>query len=235
MNQDETKQADRETSLVGDSSDKAVGITSTEKTPETLTQEQIVEKAVSDALSKAGRTAKSLSELETRLNTGLAELTAQKTAWQKEKDEAEEYELRDQPEELTALRKERQRKADAETKATELTTREAKIAERETEFADIIAQHKILKRTELAAEVAVEKGVSMDAILKLAKEDTREAYEAVAEVLPKTDVLPVLLTDSGRTNRGGEPSFTRLQLENPDFFDEHRAEIYEAQRAGRIK
>ena len=102
-----------------------------------------------------------------------------------------------------ALMARRAQKKEEATKATDLTTREAKIAEREAEFADIIEQHQILKRTQLAAEIATEKGVSMDAILKLAKADTREAYLEVAEVLPKTNELPVILSDSGRTNRGG--------------------------------
>ncbi|MDP1890631.1 MAG: hypothetical protein Q8K55_07020 [Gemmatimonadaceae bacterium] len=170
-----------------DSSSQTKG-TSTE-TPETFTKAER-DKAVSDALSKAGREAK-------------ATLLVKEAEWQKQKDEAEEYALRDQPEELTALRTERKRKTEESTKATELADRESKVAERETEFADIIERDRILKRTELAAEVAVEKGVSIDAILKLAKEDTRKAYEEVAEVLPKVKGLPVLTSDSGRMNRGG--------------------------------
>jgi len=172
-------------------------------TPETFTKD-MVEKAVSDALSKAGRTAKTLTELQQRLETGVADLTARQVKWQKERDEAEEYALRDDSEGLTALREGRRKKAADETKATELTERERKANERDTEFADIIEQHKILTRTQLAAEVAVEKGVSMDSILKLAKEDTRKAYEAVAELLPKVKELPVLVSDSGRTTGGGE-------------------------------
>ena len=172
-----------------------------EKEPETFTKEER-DKAVSDALSKAGRTAKTFSELQQKLETGVADLTARQTKWQKERDEAEEFAVRDNPEALTELQERRRRKVEDETRVTELTTRETKLAEREAELADIVEQHRILKRTELAAEVAVEKGVSIDAILKLAKEDTREAYEAVAEVLPKVKEPLVLKPDSGRTIGG---------------------------------
>jgi len=183
--------------------------TLTEKTPETFTKE-MVDKVVSDALSKVGRDAKSLTEREQRLAAGLAELVAKQAADLKKQEEAEEWDLRDQPEELAAKRAERRKKAADEAKVTEFAEREVKAAEREaklalreTELADIVEQHRILTRTQLAAEVAVEKGVSMDAILKLAKADTREAYEEVAAVLPPAKEPHVLLPASGRTNRGG--------------------------------
>ncbi len=183
-----------------DSSGSGKG-TQTVETPSTFTKE-MVDKAVSDALSKAGRNAKSLSELEQRLNTGMADLTAKQQAWQKEKEEAEELAVADDMPALTALREGRRRKTADEAKVTELTDRETKLAKREVELADVVERDRILTRTQLAAEVAVEKGVSIDAILKLAKEDTREAYEAVAEVLPKAKELPVLTPDSSRISGG---------------------------------
>ncbi len=183
-----------------DSSVEATG-TQTAETP-TFTK-AMLDKAVSDALSKAGRSAKSLGEMEQKLNSGMAELVAQRATWQKEREEAEEAAIADDMPALTALRERRRKKAEEETKTAELTDREAKLAQREAELAEIVERDRILTRTQLAAEVAVEKGVSIDAILKLAKEDTREAYEVVAEVLPKTKEPPVLVSDSGRNNRGG--------------------------------
>ena len=61
---------------------------------------------------KAGRDVKTLTEREQRLAT-------EKASWLKERDEAikdaiEEWELRDQPEELKDLKAERQQKVDAE-------------------------------------------------------------------------------------------------------------------------
>ena len=169
--------------------------------PETLTRAEAT-KMVSDALSKAGRDAKTLSELKTRLDTGLADLTAKQTAWQRKQEEAEEEAVMDNPGALATLRAERKRKTDDEAKVTELAERETKLTARETELADIVERDRILQRTELAAEVAVEKGVSIDAILKLAKADTREAYLEVAAVLPPTKEPLVIVAHSGRTNRG---------------------------------
>ena len=164
----------------------------------------MLDKAVNDALSRAGRDAKTLAEMKTKLEAGTADLTAKQAAWLKKQEEDEEVAVADDMPALTALRARRQKKAEDEAKATELSEREAKLTARETELSEIVERDKVLKRTELAAEVAVEKGVSIDAILKLAKEDTREAYEMVAALLPKTaKELPVLITDSGR-NRGGE-------------------------------
>ena len=174
----------------------------TSKVPETLTQEQIVEKAVNDALSKAGRTAKSLNELQQRLEKDKVELTAKQVAWQKERDESEELAVRDDPEALATLRAGRRKKADDEAKVTELTDREAKLAKSETEHAEALEQIRVINRTQLVSEVSVATGVPIDTLLKLAKEDTREAYEAVAEVLPKVKEPHVLKPDSGRTIGG---------------------------------
>lgn len=177
--------------------------------PETFTRE-MVEKAVSDALAAAGRNTLRLSELQKKIDTEKADLIAKQTAWQKQQEEAEEEAIADDMPALQALRESRRKKAKDEARATELAEQETKLAQREAELAqraanlaDIVEQHRILQRTQLAAEVATEKGVSIDAILKLAKADTREAYEEVAAVLPKGGNSPVLISDSGRTNRGG--------------------------------
>jgi len=187
-----------------------------------VTREQEIEKAVHAALSQAGRDTASISELRKQVEKGMAELKAERVALQKQKEEEEEERFADDMPALVALRAERRKKADDEAKATELTEREARLATRETELADIVERDRILKRTELAAEVAVEKGVSIDAILKLAKEDTREAYEAVAELLPQVNPLPVLYPHSSRTNKGGidvrslsPDGKIRFAIENP--------------------
>ena len=196
---------EKDTSAKGQDSSGSGKETSTVETPETLMKAQI-DKAVNDALSKAGRIAKSLNEERQRLEKDKTELTAKQVAWQKEKDEAEELAVADDAPALTALRDRRRKKAEDEAKATTLAEREANLAKREAEIADIIERDRILTRTQLAAEVAVAKGVPIDTILKLAKEDTREAYEAVADAIPKApDKLPVIIADSGKTNKGGTP------------------------------
>ena len=124
------------------------------------------------------------------------------TAREKKFNEAEEYELRDKPEELTSLRAKRQAESDDTANKTELTNRETKVAQRETELDEIIKRDGTRKRTELAAEVAQDNGVSADSILKGAKDDSREAMEAIAELLPKVDPLPVLISHNSRTSIG---------------------------------
>jgi len=147
---------------------------------------------------------------------------AELTARQLRLDAEEEERYADDMPTLTALRAERRQKANEEAKKTELADREAKADARDAEFADIMERDKIRKRTELAAEVATAKGVSIDAILKLAKEDTREAYETVAELLPQVDPLPTVLPHSPGGQRGGinwrdlSPSEgIRYALDNP--------------------
>ncbi len=171
--------------------------------PQAFTKEE-KDKAVNDALAAAGRTAKTLETDKQSLKADKDALATERSAWQKEREEAEEYALREDPDGLAAMRTERRKKAEESTKATELTEREAKLRKDEEDHAEIMERDKKVKRTELASEVATEKGVSVDSILKLAKEDTRKAYEEVAELLPKSQELPVLVTHSGRTNRGSQ-------------------------------
>lgn len=146
---------------------------------------------------------------------------AEQAAWQKKQDEEEEEAVRDDRPAYDALLERRKKKAEDEAKVTELTERVAKVTKRETELAAVIERDKILTRTQLAAEVAVEKGVSIDAILKLAKEDTREAYEAVAEVLPKVKELPEIIADSSRMGGGGTDFGKMSAEEKVKFGMEH--------------
>ncbi len=204
MTSDNTEQK-QDTSQKGDSSVVAQQ-TSTEIAPETLTQEQVIEKAVNDALSAKGRDAKSLSELKATAEKGMVELREAQAVWQKQKDAEEEARFADDMPALIALRAERKQKADEETKKTGLTEQIAKADARDAEFADIIERDKVLKRTELAAEVAVDKKVNVDLILKgvaLSKDDSRAGMEAVAELLPQVDPLPSLLPHSPGGQRGG--------------------------------
>ena len=174
-----------------------------ETSTEAPTQEQIVEKAVSDALSKAGRDAKSLTEREERLVTEKADHLVTQATWQKERDAEEDAKYADDMPALIKLRAERKDKADDTANKTELTNRETKVAQRETELDEIIKRDGTRKRTELAAEVAQDKGVSADSILKGAKDDSREAMETIAELLPKVDPLPVILSHNTRGGKGG--------------------------------
>lgn len=175
---------------------------------ETLTfTKEMVDKAVSDALSKAGRTAKTLSEGEQKLNAGMADLAARQVAWQKEKDEAEEKAIpSDDFQALNDLRERRRKAAEDKTKATEFAEEKRRFDEEKAIHSERLMQLDMLDRTQLAAEVAVERGVSIDGILKgskLAKDYSRETMVSIAELLPPAKESPTIVSDSGRTTRGG--------------------------------
>lgn len=220
---DETKTNRDSSQATVDTSKVVEGSTSKVAAPTTFTREQLEaekQKAASDALAKAGRDAKTLAELRGRLDAEATDLAGKQAAWQRQREEAEENAVADDPVALSALRTKRQKEAEDKTKSSQLAEREATIAKREKEVESIVEQHKILTRTQLAAEVAVEKNVSMDSILKLAKEDTREAYEAVADLLPKaTKEKPTLTPDSGRTS-GGTPLGDLAPLERISKLEE---------------
>lgn len=193
---DEIKQSIGDATLKGQDSLMAQESNSG-KTPKTFTESEH-KKAIEDAIAQYGDRIK-----RERIDPIARELTEFKIQVQKEKDEAEEEAVADDMPALTALRENRRKKA----KVEELTEREAKLVKREADLVGIIERDRILTRTQLAAEVATEKGVSVDGILKgiaLTKEESREAMVAVAELLPQVKERGVLISDSGRTNRGGE-------------------------------
>lgn len=192
----------KDTSQIEDSSKGTKG-TPTE--PKTYTEES-EKKAVSDALSIAGRDAKSITDKATEAERILTDaktvsdaVKAEREQWQKDRDEAEREAVRDDSDALKSLQ-ERQRQRN---EATKLATEKAELAtEKATHDAKVtgdLEQIRVFKRTQTAAEVAVDKGVSIDIILKHAKDDSREAMEAVANDF--TEVKP-LITDSGTTIGG---------------------------------
>lgn len=187
----------KDTSQSGDSSGGGQGTSG--KEPETFTSEQVADaktKAVSDALAAAGRTAKSLEKREEAATKAEERIVAER----EEKRQAEIEAARNDPDALTALQK---RHRDADRKA-ELDKRERELeTEKEKHQVTVqsdLEQIRIFNRTKIAAEVAVDKGVSVDSLLKLTQEDTREAMEATAKILSekKTPLKP----DSGRTIGG---------------------------------
>lgn len=177
--------------------------TSTE--PKTYSEES-EKKAVSDALSAAGRDAKSISDKATEAERILTDakktadaVTAERGQWQKERDEAEREAVHGDAEALKSLNEKiRQR-----NEATKLANERAELVEKETKHQATVTsdleQIKVFNRTQLAAEVAVAKGVSIDIILKHAKDDSREAMEAVADDFKDAKSLK---TDTGTTLGG---------------------------------
>lgn len=215
---DETKDP-KDTSQIEDPSAGTKG-TSTDTKTYTVESEK---KAVDDALSKAGRDAKSISDKATEAERILTDakttrdsIKAEREQWQKDRDEAELEAVRDDHDALKSLQ-ERQRQR---SEATKLATEKAELAEKETKHQETVTgdleQIRVFKRTQLAAEVAVAKGVDLDSILKLTTEDSREAMEATANLLTK-GTTP-LKTDSS-TTIGGSASWEEVRaayIKNPN-------------------
>ncbi len=184
----------------GDSSGDAKGTS-------TLTEEQAQAretKAVNDARSTDGRTAKDFEVREQRIKDNEATLIEERVKWRRERDEADIESVRDDPEKLTALQKKQKTTADANALADDRRTLDGDKTKHEASVQSDLEEIRVFNRTKTASEVAVAKGVSMDSILKHAKDDTREAMEAVAEDLPKNK--EPLKVDSSRSSGTGEKS-----------------------------
>ncbi|KKN74853.1 hypothetical protein LCGC14_0386020 [marine sediment metagenome] len=166
-------------------------------------QEQI-DKAVNDARSADGRTTKDFEVREQRIKDNEAILTEERVKWRRERDEADIESVRDDPEALTALQKKQKAATRDAESADERRKLEEDQAKHKAGVQSDLEEIKVFNRTKLASEVAVAKGVSMDSILKHAKDDTREAMEAVAEDLPKNK--EPLKVDSSRSSGTGEKS-----------------------------
>ena len=201
----------KDTSQTGDTSSGDKG--TSEQQPKTYSEES-EKKAVSDALSAAGRDAKTITEKTAeaeRILQDAKRIGEEAKEQRKKKDAAERESVKDDPDALTSLA-EKQRQRDV---ATELTEREEKVKQDEESVKADKEQARIQTRTQLAAEVAVAKGVNMDALLKLTQEDSREAMEATAELLPKKEEKQPLKTDSGETIGGEKTPEQKLKARYP--------------------
>ena len=168
--------------------------TSTE--PKTFTEEQVTasnQKAVSDALSAAGRTAKAL-EAQQQSITADKERIAQNL---KNSDEAELEANRDDPEKLSAVR-ERQSRRTAETKLAEKELELKNEQAKNTEAQEAGAVH---TKEQNAREVATRLNVDAETLMKYT-DGSKEAMEDLAKSLPKKVETKTVTTDSGETIGG---------------------------------
>lgn len=164
--------------------------------PETLTREQ-AQKQTSDALSAAGRDAKSLVAREEAIKAEQAKITQ----WQKERDDAELESLGDDPEgrklfqKRQALRdKEKQLGDDRATLEKEKLEHKAKIEAAEGTEREIVIW-----------EVAQKQGVDASKLKELSTElnlQTKEQIERVAKEMGAGKAKPTIKPDSGVTTGG---------------------------------
>ncbi len=186
----------KDASQIGDTSGGDKG--TSEKTPETFTREDIdkvSQKAVSDALSKAGRTATAFEKREVAVKTS-EERVAQE---RKDRDQAELDAARGDHEALSAIE---QRHKYRETKSELAKVKQELEGERE-KTKEASAQAGEIDRTVKAAEIAAKHDVDLGTLIKFT-DGSPEAMEELAKALPKKGgaKTPIKL-DSGRTI-GGE-------------------------------
>ena len=179
--------------------------------PPTLTKEEQERqtKAVNDALSAAGRDAKTITEKTDEAEKILkaaqkvtADQEAETERRQKELDDQAREAVKTDPEALKSVN-ERIRQGDMDRKQAK---RQREQDAKEKDLDDREKQVKVLEKTRIAAEVAVANDVDMDQILKLAKDDTRKAMEEIAKHLPKKGTKTSLKVDPSKTAGAGEKS-----------------------------
>ena len=171
--------------------------------PETYTEEQVT-KAVSDALAKAGRTAKQLEKREAESKIRNDARQAELDARQKRLDDAEFEAIKGDPD-LEAAYKSKKRIEDAQ-KALDEDRR--KLEAEKLEHTD-----KLKAADDTAREIAIWKiAIKHNADPAVVKEKadqlgvtSEEQVEAIAEMIGSKEVKPGLKPDSGMT-RGGAKS-----------------------------
>jgi len=181
-----------------------------------LIPKELAQKMVSDALSAAGRDAKSLAEKTELANQTLAEASAMKAEvegaiakLQQEKDERELEDVRNNPDLLAAYKVRQTVKA----KEAELIKREQELAGREKAYKQAIAEIAKSKRERDAISIATKHNVNADFLLEHT-DGSSEKMEALAQILPKKGQgqEPALKPDSGITTGGGLPESARGKI-----------------------
>jgi len=174
-----------------------------EKNEETFTKSQR-DKAVSDALAAAGRTAKSLEKREDALKKAGEKVER----LERERYEADKLEAKDDNDKLDAIergRKDRERKA-------ELLRREAELEEREEKVKGVEGVAKKAEIREAAMKLAIKHDVDIESLVTFTDGST-EKMEDLAKLLPKKGEVKPLKVDSGTTIGGSEGRLTYGDVE----------------------
>ena len=164
-----------------------------QKPVETFTKSQM-EKATSDALAAAGRTAKTFEKREeavTKAEERMAKLV-------REKDEAELKAAKDDPDLLSAIG-ERQRNRE---RKSELDKREQELGKIKDEVEDIKKEVELTTQERNAREIATRLNVDAESLIKFT-DGSKEKMEELAKSLSKKGDIQPLKVDSSKTI-GGE-------------------------------
>ena len=183
----------------GDSKDRVPK----DSSPKTYTEEEVELKFSSQRSVLDAKVAK--LEKSGEVTTKRAEAAEEAlTQDRKERREAELEAAREDPTQFSAVQQRQKREAKEAELAKERRELDAEKEKHQETVKSDLDTIRIFNRTKLAAEVAVDKGVSADALLKLTKEDSREAMEATAKLL--SEKKPPLRPDSSKTIGGKDIS-----------------------------
>ncbi len=191
----------------GVTQDTSEGTKGTSEQPETFTKDS-QEKAVSDALSKAGRDAKSITDKTSKAEKLLENaqgIMDKAKAKQQQDDEAELEAAKGDNERLSALQ---ERQAHRGTKS-ELAESKRELSDRDERLKLIDGEKAEATKESSAREIATRLDVDANSLVKLAKltDGSKEAIEEIASSLPKKgETKPSLKLDPGGVTGGGEKS-----------------------------
>ncbi len=196
----------------GNPQDPSVEPKGTSQAPETFTRESVnteKEKAVQDALSAAGREAKTITDKSDEAQrileaaqTTQANTQAERERWQNERDESDREVVHQDPDALKSLNERiRQR-----NEATKLADRKAELDEKEAKHKERFekAEKSEVREAALknAQSVATKHNVDAESLIKFT-DGSKEAMEELALNLPKKgETKPPLKTDTGGPTGG---------------------------------
>jgi len=174
------------------------------ETPKTYT-EASEKKAISDALSAAGRDAKSITDKATEAEKILTNakttrdgVKAEREQWQKDRDEAERESVKDDSQALKSLQERQRQRA----KDTELARRALELDEREAKHKVGLEEADKVTKELRARDIASKHNIEAEALIKFT-DGSKEAMEELATQLPKKGKAKTpLKTDAGTTIGG---------------------------------
>ncbi len=182
---------------------------STLKEPQTFTEEQVTtatQKAVSDALAAAGRTAKTFEAREQTIKVEKERVAQER----KERDEAELESYKDDPEKLSATR-ERQKRREAEVKLADSERELENERERNKEVQEASTAR---TKEQNAHEIATRLNVDKKTLLKFT-DGSKEVMEELANSLPPKGEKKVVTADSSKTSGAGTLTVEQVKKMSP--------------------
>lgn len=215
----------KDTSQSGDAPSGTKGTSETK--PETFTK-GTQDKAVSDALSAAGRDAKTLGDQQARVDKMLedarkvSEATAERQIkLQRAEDEAELKAVVDDPDATKSVRARHEAKQRLQIRQTELTKGETELKAGQVKVSEGMVQVKEFEKTQQAAKIAKLHNVDVKDLVRFT-DGSPKVMEELAKILPKKDKEPPVPIDSAKTVGGGAMPDTAKGKMQSGFAELHK-------------